>query len=163
GTARLRAGQRVLIHSALGGVGQAAIALARHVGAAVYATAGTPNRRARLLDLGVEAAFDSHSYRWYDDLLAATNGEGGDAGLNSLAGHHLTLCLRALRPGGWHCEIGKVDIYADSALGLAVFRKNLRFAAIDVDRLMNDDPAHARALAQACLRLIEDGAVPPLP
>ncbi|MEV7629591.1 acyltransferase domain-containing protein [Actinoplanes sp. NPDC089786] len=161
--ARLRAGQRVLVHSAMGGVGQAAIALARHAGATVYATAGTPERRARLLDLGVEAAFDSHSYSWYDELMAATDGEGVDVVLNSLAGHHITLCLRALRPGGWHCEIGKVDIYADNALGLAVFRKNLRFAAIDVDRLLNDDPAHARALAQACLRLIEDGTVPPLP
>ena len=161
--ARLRAGQRVLVHSAMGGVGQAAIALARHAGATVYATAGTPDRRARLLDLGVAAAFDSHSYRWYDELLAATGGEGVDVVLNSLAGHHITLCLQALRPGGWHCEIGKVDIYADNTLGLAVFRKNLRFAAIDVDRLMNDDPAHARVLTQACLRLIEDGTVPPLP
>jgi len=161
--ARLRGGQRVLIHSAMGGVGQAAIALARHAGATVYATAGTPDRRARLLDLGVAAAFDSHSYRWYDELLAATGGEGVDVVLNSLAGHHIALCLRALRPGGWHCEIGKVDIYADNALGLAVFRKNLRFAAIDVDRLMNDDPVHARALTHAGLRLIENGTVPPLP
>ena len=73
------------------------------------------------------------------------------------------LCLEALRPGGWHCEIGKVDIYADNALSLAVFRKNLRFAAIDVDRLMNDDPYLTRELSQECLNLLENGAVPPLP
>ncbi|HEY6309695.1 MAG TPA: SDR family NAD(P)-dependent oxidoreductase [Streptosporangiaceae bacterium] len=161
--ARLRAGQRVLIHSAMGGVGQAAIALARHVGATVYATAGTPEKRAKLLELGVAAAFDSHSYRWYDDLLEATGGEGVDVVLNSLAGRHIALCLEALRPGGWHCEIGKVDIYADAALGLSVFRKNLRFAAIDVDRLMHDDPAYGRELTQACLRLLGDGTMPALP
>lgn len=161
--ARLRPGQRVLIHSAMGGVGQAAIALARRAGAVVYATAGTEAKRERLRELGVAAAFDSRSYDWYDELMAATGGAGVHVVLNSLAGRHIALCLEALAPGGWHCEIGKVDIYSDAALGLSVFRKNLRFAAIDVDRLMNDDPAHARELTQACLRLLGDGAVPPLP
>jgi thioester reductase-like protein len=161
--ARLRPGQRVLIHSAMGGVGQAAIALARRAGAVVYATAGTAAKRDKLRELGVGGAFDSHSFSWYDDLMAATGGEGVDVVLNSLAGHHITLCLEALRPGGWHCEIGKVDIYADAALGLSVFRKNLRFAAIDIDRLMHDDPDRARELTLDCLRLLEDGAVPPPP
>ena len=161
--ARLRKGQRVLIHSAMGGVGQAAIALARHVGAEVYATAGSDSKREQLRALGVRAAFDSHSLDWYDELLAATGGEGVDVVLNSLAGRHIALCLEALRPGGWHCEIGKVDIYADNALSLSVFRKNLRFAAIDVDRLMNDDPFLTRELSQQCLDLLERRAVPPLP
>ena len=161
--ARLRKGQRVLIHSAMGGVGQAAIALARHAGAEIYATAGSESKREQLRALGVRAAFDSHSLDWYDELVAATGGEGVDAVLNSLAGRHVALCLEALRPGGWHCEIGKVDIYADNALGLSVFRKNLRFAAIDVDRLMNDDPYLTRELSQQCLDLLEQGAVPPLP
>ena len=161
--ARLRKGQRVLIHSAMGGVGQAAIALAGHAGAEIYATAGSEGKREQLRALGVRAAFDSHSLDWYDELLAATGGEGVDVVLNSLAGRHIALCLEALRPGGWHCEIGKVDIYADNALGLSVFRKNLRFAAIDVDRLMNDDPHLTRELSQQCLDLLEKGAVPPLP
>jgi len=161
--ARLKRGQRVLIHSAMGGVGQAAIALARHVGAEIYATAGNRSKRDRLLSLGVRGAFDSHSFDWYDDLMAATGGEGVDVVLNSLAGHHVELCLQALRPGGWHCEIGKIDIYADNDLGLRVFRKNLRFAAIDVDRLMIDDPILSRRLSQTCLDLLGEGALPPLP
>ena len=155
--ARLREGQRVLIHSAMGGVGQAAIALARHAGAEIYATAGSESKREQLRELGVQAAFDSHSLDWYDELLAATAGEGVDVVLNSLAGRHIALCLEALRPGGWHCEIGKVDIYADNALSLSVFRKNLRFAAIDVDRLMNDDPYLTRELSQECLDLLDRG------
>ena len=161
--ARLRKGQRVLIHSAMGGVGQAAIALARHVGAEIYATAGSESKREQLLALGVRAAFDSHSFDWCDELMAATSGEGVDAVLNSLAGRHVELCLRALRAGGWHCEIGKVDVYADSDIGLRVFRKNLRFAAIDVDRLLVDDPLLARELAQTCLDLLDREALPPLP
>ena len=161
--ARLRKGQRVLIHSAMGGVGQAAIALARHAGAEIYATAGSESKRDQLRALGVRAAFDSHSYDWYDELMAATGGEGVDVVLNSLAGRHITLCLEALRPGGWHCEIGKVDIYSDNTLSLSVFRKNLRFAAIDIDRLMSDDPVLAHELSQECMNLLEQGAVPPLP
>ena len=161
--ARLRKGQRVLIHSGMGGVGQAAIALARHVGAEIYATAGSESKREQLLSLGVRAAFDSHSHVWYDDLMEATEGEGVDVVLNSLAGRHVELCLKALRPSGWHCEIGKVDIYADNDLGLRVFRKNLRFAAIDVDRLMIDDPLLSHELSQACLDLLDEGALPPLP
>ncbi len=161
--ARLRKGQRVLIHSAMGGVGQAAMALARHAGAEIYATAGSEEKRERLRALGVRAAFDSHSYDWQGELMAATGGEGVDVVLNSLAGRHVTLCLEALRPGGWHCEIGKVDIYSDNALNLSVFRKNLRFAAIDVDRMMCDDPVLARELSQKCMNLLEEGAVPPLP
>ena len=161
--ARLRKGQRVLIHSAMGGVGQAAIALAKHVGADVYATAGSASKRDQLLEMGVLGAFDSHSHDWYEDLMEATGGEGVDVVLNSLAGRHIALCLEALRPSGWHCEIGKVDIYADNALSLRVFRKNLRFAAIDVDRLLLDDPFLSHELSRACLDLLDQGAVPPLP
>ena len=161
--ARLRKGQRVLIHSAMGGVGQAAIALSRHAGAEIYATAGSESKRDQLRALGVRAAFDSHSFDWYDELMAATGGEGVDVVLNSLAGRHVELCLQALRPAGWHCEIGKVDIYADNELNLRIFRKNLRFAAIDVDRLMIDDPLLSRELSQACLDLLDQGALPPLP
>ena len=161
--ARLRKGQRVLIHSAMGGIGQAAIALANNVGAEIYATAGSESKRDALLALGVQAAFDSHSEDWYEGLLKATAGQGVDVVLNSLAGRHVALCLQALRSGGWHCEIGKIDIYADSALGLRVFRKNLRFAAIDLDRLMVDDPLLSRELSEACLDLLERGVVPPLP
>ena len=161
--ARLRKGQRVLIHSAMGGVGQAAIALAKHIGAEIYATAGSEEKREQLLGMGVRGAFDSHSSDWYDGLMAATGGEGVDVALNSLAGRHIDLCLQALRPGGWHCEIGKVDIYADNSLSLRIFRKNLRFAAIDVDRLMVDDPLLARELSLACLDLLDQGALPPLP
>ena len=161
--ARLRSGQRLLVHSAMGGVGQAAMALARWRGAEIYATAGSPEKRERLLALGAVAAFDSHAESWHPELMAATGGEGVDVVLNSLAGPHLRLCLDSLRPGGWHCEIGKVDIYSGADLRLTVFRRNLRFAAIDVDRLLCDDPALARSLSEACLALLEAGDVPPLP
>ena len=138
-------------------MGRAAIALAKHVGAEIYATAGSETKREGLLALGARAAFDSHSVDWHGGLMAATGGEGVDVVLNSLAGRHIELCLQALRPGGWHCEIGKVDIYADNELGLRIFRKNLRFAAIDIDRLMLDNPLLTRELSETCLDLLARG------
>ena len=161
--ARLKKGQRVLIHSAMGGVGQSAIALAKLIGAEIYTTAGTPEKRAKLMELGAKGAFDSHSFSWYDDLMDATDGEGVDVVLNSLAGHHIALCLEALRPGGYHCEIGKVDIYADNPLNLCVFRKNIRFLAIDIDRLIKDDPELIRELSEKCVELFDQELVPALP
>ncbi|MXZ49611.1 MAG: SDR family NAD(P)-dependent oxidoreductase [Rhodobacteraceae bacterium] len=160
--ARLRKGMRVLIHSAMGGVGQAAMQLAQHVGAEIYTTAGTDEKRSRLMAMGAKGAFDSHSHDWYDSLMADTNGEGVDVVLNSLAGRHIRLCLQSLRPGGWHCEIGKVDVYADSNLGMRVIRKNLRFVTIDMDRLMLDDPLLSRTLCLSCLDLLGQGHVKPL-
>ena len=161
--ARLGKGQRVLIHSAMGGVEQAAIAIAKYMGAEIYATAGNKSKRDRLLELGVCNTFDSHSYDWYDELMEATRGEGVDVVLNSLAGRHIDLCLQALRPGGWHCEIGKVDIYADNTLSLRAFQKNLRFVGIDMDRLVVDDPKLLLHLFQTCLNLLDQGVLPPLP
>ena len=161
--ASLRKGQRVLIHSAMGGVGQAAVAIAKYVGAEIYATAGNESKRKQLRALGVRYTFDSHSYDWRDELMEATDGEGVDVALNSLAGRHVDLCLQALRPGGWHCEIGKVDIYADNSFSLHAFRKNLRFVGIDMDRLSMDDPKLLRHLFQTCMNLLERGALPPLP
>ena len=87
----------------------------------------TTKKGSKLRALGVKEVFDSHSYDWYDQLMDSTGGEGVDVVLNSLSGRHVALCLEALRPGGWHCEIGKVDVYADTGLNMFVFRKNLRF------------------------------------
>ncbi len=161
--ARLKRGQSVLIHSAMGGVGQTAIGIAKYVGAEIFATAGTEAKRQQLIDLGVAAAFDSHSFDWYDELMEATGGRGVDVVLNSLAGRHISLCLNALKPGGWHCEIGKVDIFADNSLRLCVFRKNLRFAAIDIDRLMLDDPELVKQMTESVLKLFQQGCVHPIP
>jgi polyketide synthase 12/epothilone polyketide synthase D len=144
-------------------VGLAAIALAKHVGASVYATAGSAKKRQELLDLGCAGAFDSRSTSWYADLMLATQGQGVDLVLNSLAGEHIDLCLEALRAEGWHCEIGKMDIYSDRPLRMSVLRKNLRFAAVDIDRLMMENPKLAISLSEECLRLVAEGHLPALP
>ncbi|MBX3145489.1 MAG: acyltransferase domain-containing protein [Gemmatimonadales bacterium] len=161
--ARLGAGERVLIHSAAGGVGLAAIAYARHAGAEILATAGTPEKRAWLRSLGIAHVFDSRDLRWADDVLAATDGEGVDVVLNSLAGEAQERGVAVLRPYGRFVEIGKRDIYADRPLGLGAFRRNLAFFAVDLDRMLRERPDRVGAMLGEVMALVERGVLAPLP
>ena len=123
--AGLQPGERLLVHSAAGGVGSAALAVARVRGAEVLATAGTPGKRAYLHEQGLRHVMDSRSTSFGDETLAATDGEGVDVILNSLTGELLRRGLELLRVRGRFVEIGKRDIMADAALGLGPFRNSL--------------------------------------
>ena len=108
---RLSRGERVLIHSAAGGVGLAALQIAQRAGAEVVATAGTEAKRELLKSLGVTHVADSRSLAWVGAVREATAGEGVDLVLNSLAGEAIPAGLDLLRSGGRFLEIGKRDIY----------------------------------------------------
>ena len=85
----IKAGDKVLIHSATGGVSQAAIAIARASGvefADIYATAGSAQRRELLHDMGIEHVYDSRSVEFADQIRRDTDGYGVDIVLNSLTG-----------------------------------------------------------------------------
>ena len=64
--ARLRKGEKVLIHSAAGGIGHAAISIAKHIGAEIYATAGSEEKRQLVRDMGVERVYNSRSTEWFE-------------------------------------------------------------------------------------------------
>jgi amino acid adenylation domain-containing protein len=161
--ARLAPGERVLIHAATGAVGLAAVQLARRIGAEIYATAGTPEKRAFLSSLGIEHVMDSRSLAFAGQILECTGGEGVDVVLNSLGGEAIRKGLEVLRPFGRFIEIGKRDIYQDAAIGLLPFRKNLSFFAFDMLQFGEDRPAVIRSLLQDILRNIADGTLDRLP
>ena len=98
--ARLRRGERVLIHAAAGGVGLAAVQLVQRQGAEVFATAGSPAKRELLRKMGVQHVMDSRSLAFADQILEATNGEGVHVVLNSLAGDFIPASIRTLAAGG---------------------------------------------------------------
>ena len=144
---RMQSGDRVLIHAATGGVGLAALQMARRAGAEVLATAGSPAKRRLLRALGVRHVMDSRSVAFADEILESTGGEGVDIVLNSLSGEAIPKSLSILRPYGRFLEIGKRDIYEDSRLGLRPFRKNLAFFSVALDRLCAQRPELARSLS----------------
>jgi NADPH:quinone reductase-like Zn-dependent oxidoreductase len=147
--AQLAPGEKVLIHAAAGGVGQAAIQIARRAGAEVFATAGTPEKREYLQSLGVQHVFDSRGVKFADEIRQATGGKGVDVVLNSLAGDAIARSLGILAPYGRFLELGKTDIYMNRMIGLEPFQNNLSYFAIDMDRLYRQKPAKiAQVLAE---------------
>ncbi|QUR67340.1 sulfolipid-1 biosynthesis phthioceranic/hydroxyphthioceranic acid synthase [Mycobacterium spongiae] len=158
--ARIKAGDKVLIHSGTGGVGQAAIAIARRAGAEVFATAGSAKRREMLFDMGIEHVYDSRSAEFAEQIRRDTDGVGVDIVLNSLTGAAQRAGVELLTFGGRFVEIGKRDIYGDTRLGLSPFRRNLTFFALDLWLMSMTHPDEVRELVSTVYRLTADGALP---
>ncbi len=138
--ARMTRGETVLLHSAAGGVGGAAIQLAQRAGAKVIATAGTREKRAYLRKMGVEHVFDSRSLDFFNQVMEVTNGCGVDIVLNSLTGRFIAQSLKCLAPFGRFVELGKADIYRNSKLNLERLGENISYFVVDVDRLAAQKP-----------------------
>jgi acyl transferase domain-containing protein/NADPH:quinone reductase-like Zn-dependent oxidoreductase/acyl carrier protein len=161
--ARLRAGERVLIHSAAGGVGIAAIQWAQHVGAEIYATAGSEAKRTWLREQGVAYVSDSRSTRFVDDIRSWTHGEGVDVVLNSLAGELMQASVGLLRSGGRFVELGLRDAYANTRLGLAPFVHNLSYNLVNLADMKSQAPGKMREAFLEMLALVRQGVLRPLP
>ncbi|MEU3679221.1 polyketide synthase dehydratase domain-containing protein, partial [Streptomyces griseus] len=109
--AGVRAGDAVLVHAGAGGVGMAAVQVARHLGAEVFATA-SEGKWGALRDLGLDEAHiaSSRSLEFRERFLAATDGRGMDVILNSLSGEYVDASLDLLPRGGRFIEMGKTDL-----------------------------------------------------
>jgi NADPH:quinone reductase-like Zn-dependent oxidoreductase/NADP-dependent 3-hydroxy acid dehydrogenase YdfG/acyl carrier protein len=161
--AGLQHGERVLIHGAAGGVGIAAIQFARHLGADIYATASSDEKRDFVELLGADRVFDSRSLAFADDILAATAGEGVDVVLNSLAGKAMRRSLDVLKPFGRFLELGKRDFFENTSVGLHPFKNNLSYFGIDADQLLTGRPKLAAMLFREVMALFHEQALAPLP
>ncbi|GAB2721285.1 type I polyketide synthase [Halomonas garicola] len=165
--ARLEPGEKVLIHGAAGGVGIAAVQIARWLGAEIYATAGSPDKHDFLQLMGITRRYDSRSLTFAEDILEDTledtRGAGVDVVLNSLAGEAINQNLRVLRPFGRFLELGKRDFYDNTHVGLRPFRNNLSYFGIDSDQLMQVQPELTRRLFNEMMALFNDGTLHPLP
>ena len=161
--ARLRAGERVLVHGAAGGVGIAAVQLAKHLGAEVFATAGSAEKREFVRLLGADHVLDSRSLAFADDVLRLTGGAGVDVVLNSLAGEAMVRSIDVLRPFGRFLELGKRDFYENTRIGLRPLRNNISYFGIDADQLMRAEPGLTSRLFAEIMMLLEDGALHALP
>ncbi len=165
--ARIQPGERVLIHAGAGGVGLAAIQLARLAGAIIFATAGSSEKRELLASLGVQHVMDSRSLVFADQVLQLTATQPGEAGvdiiLNSLAGEAVEKGLAILRSYGRFLEIGKRDIYANSPIGLWPFRKNISYFAIDLARMAVEKPDLLGVMLAQLVERFESGELQALP
>jgi acyl transferase domain-containing protein/acyl carrier protein len=159
----LSQGERLLLHSAAGGTGLAAVQIARWRGAEIFATAGTAQKRDYLRSLGIQHVMDSRTLTFTQEVRDATEGEGVDVVFNSLTGQAADESLALLRPFGRFLEIGKKDIYAQGQLSLAHFRKNLTYTTIDVAAMLQQRPQLVRSLVEELLQEFAAGHFQPLP
>ncbi len=158
--ARISAGDRVLIHSATGGVGQAALAIARAAGAEIFATAGSEERRQLLRDMGIKHVYDSRSTDFADQIRRDTDGYGVDIVLNSVTGAALRAGFELLAIGGRFVEIGKRDVYGNGRLELFPFRRNLTFHFVDLALMSISHPQRSGELLRTVYSLVSDGELP---
>ncbi|GAB3585983.1 type I polyketide synthase [Amycolatopsis endophytica] len=161
--ARVRAGERVLIHSGTGGTGLALVQLAVLAGAEVFATAGSPEKRELLRALGVRHVMDSRSLDFADQVRAATGGEGVDVVVNSIAGDAVARGLASLASYGRFVELGKRDLLADAPIGLRPFLNNLSYFGFDLRQRLADRPDEVREALTGLLDLVRQGRLHPLP
>ena len=161
--ARVTEGETVLVHGAAGGVGIAAIQVARARGARVLATAGRSEKRALVRQLGADATFDSRSLAFAEEVHAWTGGAGVDVVLNSLAGEAMARSIDCLAPFGRFVELGKQDHLSNTRVALGAFGRNLSYFGVDADRLIGARPALARRMFAEVMTDVASGALLPPP
>lgn len=154
---RLRKGQSVLIHAAAGGVGQAAIQIAQHLGLTVYATASSPEKRAFLTDtykIPNEHIFYSRDSSFAKGIMRVTRGRGVNCVLNSLSGELLKAGWECLAPFGTFIEIGLRDILDNAHLDMRPFAKGTTFTFLDTFGLLKEDPDYLGSILKDAFQLI---------
>jgi acyl transferase domain-containing protein/NADPH:quinone reductase-like Zn-dependent oxidoreductase/acyl carrier protein len=159
--AGLQAGESVLIHAAAGGVGLAAVHLARRAGAKVFATAGSPEKRAMLRALGVPHVMDSRSLDFGEEIRRITSGAGVDVVLNSLAGDFIAASLAVLGHKGRFLELGKRDIMTPATV--AERRPDVSYRAYDLGAEAMADQTLMRPMLAEIAAGLADGSLAPLP
>ncbi|WP_261993672.1 type I polyketide synthase [Streptomyces sp. 3211.6] len=157
--ARARRGERVLIHAAAGGVGMAAVQLARHLGLEVYGTA-SPGKWDVLRAAGLDGAHlaNSRTLDFEGAFLEATGGRGVDIVLDSLAREFVDASLRLLPGGGRFLEMGKTDIRVPAEV--AETHPGVEYRAFD---LVDAGPERIGEMLAALVELFESGELSPLP
>jgi len=136
-------GQSILIHSAAGGVGIAAIQIAQMLGAKIYATVSSDEKVKYLMEtfeIPRNQIFNSRNISFVSDLMHETNGKGVDLALNSLSGELLHATWKCVAKWGRMVEIGKRDLLGQGKLDMDVFLANRSYSCVDMDQIRSERP-----------------------
>ena len=157
--ASVQPGRRILVHAAAGGVGMAAVQLARHWGLEVFATASRGKwDTLRAMGFDEEHISDSRSLEFEDRFRAVTGGRGFDVVLDSLAGEFVDASLRLVAPGGIFLEMGKTDVRDPDVIAREY--PGVRYRAFD---LFEAGPDRIQRMLADLAALFGDEVLRPLP
>ncbi|MCH4875290.1 SDR family NAD(P)-dependent oxidoreductase [Pseudomonas sp. TMW22091] len=157
--AQLKAGERILIQTATGGVGLMAVQLAQHIGAQVFATAGSRKKLDYLATLGVRHLINYPQEDFADAIHRMTQGQGVDVVLNTLDGDAMQKGLRCLSAGGRYIEIAMTALKSARAIDLSLLDNNQSVHCIDMRKLGLERPERLRNNFQTMVELLEQGAI----
>ncbi|XP_018393294.1 PREDICTED: fatty acid synthase-like [Cyphomyrmex costatus] len=143
---KMKKGDKVLIHSGTGGIGQAAIHLALQEGCDVFTTVGTTDKRDFVKKIFPiipdEYIGNSRDTSFEHMIMRQTKGRGVDIVLNSLAEEKLIASVRCLVQNGRFLEIGKFDIVSNNPLSMSAFQKGISFHGIRLENVMKKNSAY---------------------
>ncbi|KAL2845909.1 hypothetical protein BJY01DRAFT_177125 [Aspergillus pseudoustus] len=161
----LSKGDKVLIHSAAGAVGQASIMLAQHLGAEVFATVGSDAKRDLLhtrYGVPYDHIFSSRTTAFYAGIKRMTDGYGVDVILNSLSGEMFRESCNLVAPFGRFVEIGRKDLMDDALMPMEFLLRNITFAYIDLTAIILQRKPLARRLLRDVAELAAAGSIQPV-
>ncbi|RDW67402.1 type I polyketide synthase [Aspergillus mulundensis] len=161
----LSKGDKILIHSAAGAVGQASIMLAQHLGAEVFATVGSDAKRDLLhTKYGVphDHIFSSRTAAFYGGIMEYTGGYGVDVVLNSLSGEMFRESCNVLASFGRFVEIGRKDLMDDALMPMEFLLRNITFSYVDLTAIIEQRKPLARRLLRDVADLAAAGSIRPV-
>ncbi|MCJ1354257.1 MAG: hypothetical protein MMC33_004244 [Icmadophila ericetorum] len=163
--ARVQPKQTILIHAGAGGVGQAAIQIAKHHELEIFATVGSADKRKLLGDLyGIpdDHIFNSRDLSFAKGVLRMTNGRGVDCVINSLSGEALQQTWRCMAPFGTFIEIGLKDILNNSNLEMRPFMQDATFTFINLKHVMTGRPHLLTEILKGTFDYLRQGVTRPV-
>lgn len=158
---RLQEGETVLVHTATGGVGMAAIELCKWKKCRIFATAGNESKRALLREMQIPLVMNSRTTVFEKEIKAYTGAYGVDVVLNTLAGEAVTAGLNCLNVFGRFLQIDKKDIAGNHAMPLGNFNRGLSFSAVDL-ALLTQDRALTNRIFSDLYELFRGGQLKPI-
>jgi NADPH:quinone reductase-like Zn-dependent oxidoreductase/malonyl CoA-acyl carrier protein transacylase len=164
-TARLRRDETVLVHSASGGVGQACVVIAQHLGARVFATADTAEKRAFLHEaFGIPEShiFSSRTSQFRNDIMCATGGKGVDVVVNSLSGELMHESWELTAAFGRFVDISMKEAVQNSNLAMKPFERSATFHSVDLRALFQHRPESVREIFSEFVSLLRRGVAVPI-
>ncbi|KAK8069862.1 hypothetical protein PG994_006478 [Apiospora phragmitis] len=163
--ARLRHGESLLVHGAAGGVGQASVILAQHIGAQVFATVSSEEKKQLLINeykIPDENIFHSRDTHFAAGVMRLTKNKGVDVVLNSLAGEKLHRSWRCIARFGRFVELGKRDIVGNTGIDMEPFLQNVSFHGVNMLDLLDHDVVTASRVFSEVMDLLDNKTIRPV-
>ncbi|PVH93388.1 reducing type I polyketide synthase [Periconia macrospinosa] len=163
--ARLRKDESVLIHAAAGGTGQAAVQIALHAGATVFATVGSLHKKTLLMErykIPGDHIFYSRDDSFVYGVTRMTGGKGVDVVLNSTSGRLLESTWNVVAPFGRFVEIGRKDVDTHGKLSMYPFIRNLTFTCVDLTMVLQQNVQLTRQLLREVMEMSRSGEICPI-